>query len=467
MTIHPRARASEADRPNIVVIHSDEHAAGVMGAAGHPLVETPHLDRLASQSLMFENAYCASPICVPSRLSMFSGRYAHEIDAWDNNATAAPDFVSWAHHLRDAGYESILAGRAHLAGSNRLVGFDRKLSDDLPIWLEPLSDIPSRDAQERRASNSHVSGARAGDHFNTRHDELVTEIVADFFRRRAAEPRSPFLLFTGYMHPHFPLVAPPELIARYDPAEVALPPTWHEDLDTQHPVIAQLRRAFRNDEPLPEDLARFATASYLALVTHLDAQLGRLLDALDESGLGENTLVVYTSDHGEMLGEHGIWQKNCFYEASARVPLMLRLPEQLRPAQPAGPVTTNVSHVDLLPTFRELAELPVDENLPGTSLLHATEPRAVFSEYHAQGMIDGGFMLKYAQYKYIEYVGHAPQLFDVAADPHETVDLAGSPAYANLLTELRSRLAAIVDTEAVDRRAKADQRRRREARAIG
>lgn len=446
--------------PNILVIHSDEHSAGAMGIAGHPQVQTPHLDRLACQGVRFESAYCANPICVPSRLSMLSGKYAHQIGAWDNNVTAGRDFRSWAHHLRVAEYETILAGRTHIAGEHRMIGFERKLSDDLPIWLEPITSGPDRSPDGRRWSNSHVTGARGDSHFNTRHDELLTELVSDFLRKRTAEQERPFLLFAGYMHPHFPLVAPQELIDRYDPADVVLPPTWREDITEQHPVIAQLRKAFRNDEPLTEELARYATVCYLALVTHLDEQVGQLLDVLDESGLSESTVVIYTSDHGEMAGHHGIWQKNCFYEDAVKVPLLMRMPGHVRGELARDVIGEDVSHVDLLPTLRDLARLPVDDALPGTSLLTRPEIRPVFAEYHAQGMTDGAFMLKHGRFKYNEYVGHAPQLFDIAADPLETVDLAADPAFAGVREELRSRLAQIVDTADADRRAKADQQRR-------
>jgi choline-sulfatase len=234
----------------------------------------------------------------------------------------------------------------------------------------------------------------------------------------------------------------------------------------QHPVIARLRYGFHNEEPLSEEQVRLATACYWALVSHLDFQVGRLLDAIDGSRLRENTVVAYTSDHGEMAGHHGIWQKQCFYEPAVRVPLLLRLPEhqdgRRRPARVPG----DVSLVDLLPTLREFAGLPVEPDLPGRSLCRGPDlpPRPAFAEYHAQGMVDGGFMLKRGRHKYCAYVGHRPQLFDLVADPWERTDLSGDPAYAGLLAELAGQLDRIVTPESADRRAKADQRRRRAGR---
>jgi choline-sulfatase len=450
--------------PNIVVVLSDEHAAAATGAYGHRDVRTPHLDRLAGQGWLFENAYCTSPMCVPSRLSLLSGRYVHEIGAWDNGIVPGESFRSWGHHLRAAGYESVLAGRTHFNGPNRLLGFDRRLSDDLDFWVDHDGRPPSRTPGWRRGSNSHVTEAGTGEHVHTRHDVATTDRALDYLRERAAGPDdAPFLLYVGYMHPHFPLVAPPEFAAWYDPARVALPPTWRDPPQQQHPVIARLRYGFHNDEPLPEEQARLATACYWALVSHLDFQVGRLLAAVDGSSLRENTVVVYTSDHGEMAGHHGIWQKQCFYEPAVRVPLLLRLPEhqdgRRRPARVRG----DVSLIDLLPTLREVAGLPVDPELPGRSLCGGPDltPRPAFAEYHAQGMVDGGFMLKRGRYKYCAYAGHRPQLFDLMTDPWERADLAGDPVHTGLLAELSEQLERIVSPEDADQRAKADQQRRR------
>lgn len=440
--------------PNIVVVLSDEHAASTAGCYGHPTVRTPNLDRLSDQGLTYDNAYCASPMCVPSRLSLLSGRYVHEIGAWDNGVIPDPaTYRTWAHHLRPAGYECVLAGRTHFNGPDRLLGFDARLSDDLDFWVDHSGRPPRRTPDWRRASNSHVSECGPGDHVHTHHDVTTTDLAVDFLTERARRrPGSdPFLLYVGYMHPHFPLLAPEEYASRYDPADVELPPTWQEPIETQHPVIAQLRKGFRNDEPIPEALARQATASYWALVTHLDHQLGRLLAAVDD-----DTVVLYTSDHGEMAGHHGIWQKQCFYEPAVRVPLILRTPGG-RPAR----VGESVSQVDVLPTLLDLAGLEPRPDLPGRSLLDPPLPdRAVFSEYHAQGMVRGGFMLRKGRYKYCAYAGDEPQLFDLDTDPDERTDLAGDPEYAAVRADLHRELLRIADPVAVDTRAQSDQAER-------
>ncbi|TDE08629.1 sulfatase-like hydrolase/transferase [Jiangella asiatica] len=453
--------------PNIVVVLSDEHTPAATGCYGHPTVRTPNIDRLAAVGTLYESAYCASPMCVPSRLSLLSGRYVHDIGAWDNGVLPDPSVRSWGDHLRAAGYESVLAGRTHFNGADRLWGFDRRLSDDLEHWVDHSGRPPRRVPEWQRRTNSHVAETGVGEHPNTRHDETVTDLVVDYLTSRAQDGgERPFLLYVGYMQPHFPLVAAPEFAAWYDPSTVVLPPTRGAAPEDQHPVIAQLRRSFRNDEPLTDEQQRVATARYWALVSQLDHHVGRILDVIDESPLRDNTVIVYTSDHGEMLGHHGVWQKQCFYEPAVTVPLLVRTPAQARGAAAPARVAGDVSQVDLLPTLRGLAGLPADASLPGRDLLGATvEPRPVISEYHAQGMLDAGFMLKRGRYKYCAYVGHPPQLFDVVADPEERQDLAGDAAHAQVLAELDAQLRWHLDPDAVDHRAKADQRAR--AAAVG
>ena len=311
---------------------------------------------------------------------------------------------------------------------------------------------------------THTSPSADPETTNTRrYDQNVANLAVDFLREKAASPDDkPFLLYCGFMHPHFPLIAPPEFFSRYDPDTLELPATWNEPLESQHPIIQHHRWAWRNDIPPPEAVVRRALASYYALVSSLDAQVGRILQAIDTTPLRENTLVIYTSDHGEMAGHHGIWQKQCFYEPAVKVPLMLRLP-----SRETGRVAENVSLVDVLPTLLEAAGLEIPSDLPGDSLLgiarhQANETRrAVFSEYHHMGMLNAGFMLKRGNYKLCHYVGSEPQLFNVNVDPLENDDLASKPEYATIRNEMETALRAVLDPEREDARAKENQRVRR------
>lgn len=434
-----------------------------MGNSGHPVAQTPHLDRLAEQSYTFDNAYCNYPICTPSRLSMLTGHYSHQIGAWDLGAIADRRYKTWGDHLAKAGYETVLCGRTHFNGSDRHLGFSYRLLDDLPRWRHTTGRPPRRTPDARRGSNSHVAECGPGDHEHTRYDRNVTDLAVDFLREKAAaSDEKPFLLYCGFMHPHFPLIAPPEFYSLYDPDTLKLPDTWNERLESQHPIIQHHRWSWRNDIPPPEAVVRCALASYYALVSCLDAHIGRILEAIDTSPLRENTLVIYTSDHGEMAGHHGIWQKQCFYEPAVKVPLMVRLP-----SGETGRVAQNVSLVDVLPTLLEVANLEIPSDLPGESLLEITRnqpnetTRTVFSEYHHMGMLNAGFMLKRGNYKLCHYVGSEPQLFNVDADPLENNDLAAKPEYAARRNELEIGLRAILDPEREDLRAKENQRMRR------
>ena len=434
-----------------------------MGNSGHPVVRTPHLDRLAAQSYTFDNAYCNSPICTPSRLSLLTGHYPHQIEAWDLGAIADRQHQTWGDYLTDAGYETVLCGRTHFNGTDRLLGFSDRLLDDLPRWRNTSGRPPRRTPDERRGSNSHVAECGQGDHEHTRYDQNAANLAADFLCERAASPDDkPFLLYCGFMHPHFPLIAPPEFYALYNPDTLELPDTWNEPLESQHPIIQHHRWAWRNDIPPPEDTVRCALASYYALVSSLDAQIGRILEAIDTSSLREDTIVIYTSDHGEMAGHHGIWQKQCFYEPAVKVPLILRLP-----SGETGRVAQNVSLVDILPTLLEIASLETPPDLPGDSLLEIARheadetTRSVFSEYHHTGMLNAGFMLKRGNYKLCYYVGSEPQLFNIATDPLENNDLASKPEYATIRTAMEVALREIINPEREDARAKENQRSRR------
>jgi len=287
----------------------------------------------------------------------------------------------------------------------------------------------------------------------------VTDLSERFLRDKAANPSDrPWCLVASFMYPHFPLYAPQEYLDLYPPHRIELPDLGNETLANQHPAIRQLRHFFHNEKLLPEDLTRTALASYFALVSLTDEHIGRLLSAVDSSSLSENTVVIYLSDHGEMAGQHGIWQKQCFYESSVRVPLIVRGPHLDEGAR----ISANVSLVDIMPSLLDLAETPVPEGLRGRSLLPAlrgdTLPEeVVVAEYHAQGMLSAGYMAKKGNLKYNHYAGLQPQLFDLAADPNEFVNLAGHPGWADAQSNLHQELLAKLDPEEVDGRAKRNQ----------
>ena len=459
-------------QPNILLIISDEHDAAAAGCYGHRFVRTPNLDRLSDQGLTFDNAYCNSPMCVPSRMSFLAGQYGFEIDVWDNGSPLRSEIPSFGTYLTAAGYDTTLCGRMHMIGPDRTHGFGVRLYDDMTKW-QSFQQKACRTPEWRRGSNSHVTECGPGDGSWLQYDSTVKELAVQFLRARARQEAGgtsgrPWLLVTGFMYPHFPLICPQRFFDMYYPNNVQLPVTAGQELENQHPAVQHLRRSFHNDRPLPEDLQRRALASYYGLITLLDQYVGQIVAEVDSSDLRNNTAIIYTSDHGEMGGQHGIWQKQCFYEAAVRVPLVVRLPDSRN--RPGVHLETAVSLVDIAPTLLDLATLPPPDAMRGSSLLSfvtddSVRERPIFSEYHAQGMLSAAFMLKKGSYKYNYYVGHRPELYCTAADPEEMTDLIDDPAMEPKIAELDEELHSIVDPEGADRRAKENQKREGLARA--
>lgn len=445
---------------------SDEHDPAVSGCYGHPLVQTPHLDRLAAQGVLFENAYCNNPICVPSRMSFITGKFASDVNIFDNSSPLASEIPTFAHYFQASGYDTTLCGRMHMIGPDRLHGFGQRLLDDKNEWVD-LRKVPVRTPQARRGSNSHVTECGPGPPRWLDYDRTVTDLGERFLREKARQPAGrPWCLVTSFMYPHFPLFAPQEYLDLYPVDDIQLPETGAEPLDDQHPAIQQLRYFFRNDQPYPEELTRAALASYYALITLTDEHIGRLLSIVDGTSLLENTVVIYISDHGEMAGQHGIWQKQCFYESSVRVPLIARGPHFAQDTR----VANNVSLVDIAPTLLDLADTPLPADLRGRSLLPSLQgdplpDEVVISEYHAQGMLSAGYMAKKGNCKYNHYVDLPPQLFDLAADPNELTNLAGHPGWATVQSDLHHDLLARLNPEEVDGRAKRSQKLQRIAKS--
>ncbi len=445
-------------RPNILLIMSDEHAPAVTGCYGHPLVQTPSLDSMAEEGVLFESAYCNNPICVPSRMSFLTGKYASDVNVFDNGSPLASEIPTFAHYLEASGYQTTLCGRMHMVGPDRFHGFGRRLFDDKSEWVQ-FGQGPVRTPEARRAGNSHVTECGPGPPRWLDYDRTVTDLSERFLRDKAENPADqPWCLVASFMYPHFPLYAPQEYLDRYSLDRIDLPDLGGESLESQHPAIRQLRYFFHNDQPLPEQFTRTALASYFALVTLTDEHIGRLLSIVAESPLLDNTVIIYLSDHGEMAGQHGIWQKQCFYESSVRVPLIVRGPH----LEAGARVNANVSLVDIMPTLLDLAGTPIPEGLRGRSLLPllrggAVPEQAVIAEYHAQGMLSAGYMAKKGNLKYNHYIGLPPQLFDLAADPNEFVNLAGHSGWADAQSNLHQELLAKLDPEEVDGRAKRNQ----------
>ena len=450
---------------NVLFIMSDEHSREIAGCYGNPLVRTPNIDALAARGVVFENAYCNSPICVPSRASLATGDYVHRIGYWDSAAAYDGRIPSWHHRVREAGHDMVSIGKLHYRGADDDNGMSEVRH---PIWIvDGIGDthgLLRRDKRVREVARELATEAGRGWSPYTRFDAQVADATVRWLRERGERATDePWVLFSSMVSPHYPLIAPDEFYDLYADIELPRPRLYEEADRPDHPVIAHYRETWNYDDHFDAKRLRAGLTSYYGLCSFLDFQIGRILAALEESGFADETLIIYTSDHGESLGNRGLWGKSVMYEESSGVPLVMAGPGVAEGKRCA----TAVSLVDVYPTVVESAcgELDVRERaLPGDNLIRLAREqpanRVVFSELHDDGSMTGEFMVRQGNWKLVHYVGHPPQLFDLGTDPFEERDLAGGPDTADVQSRLYDVLYRIVDPEAADRTAFADQQAR-------
>jgi choline-sulfatase len=460
--------ATEA--PNVLVIMSDQHNANVMGCAGDPVVQTPNLDALASRGVVLDNLYCPSPICAPSRMSFMTGMLPSHCGVMTNDELPNSARPTLAHSAGAVGYRPVLAGKLHALGPDQLQGFvDRAVGDHGPNY--PGGPSPARGPLAGTAGPDVVSLQKAGRGRNAYQvrDEFAAQAAISHLERHAIEQRAtgerrPFFLSVGLMLPHPPYVARAEDFDRYV-GKVPMPrvpaPTTSAD---DHPFLNWWRQATGIGAGVPDELIMRARTAYWAMVSRMDDITGSILGTLDRLGLTDNTLIIYTSDHGDQVGEHGLWWKQTLFEASARIPGIVSWPGVI----PAGGHSPRVaSLIDINATIIEAIGGPRLPRSTGRSLLGALTGRApqwedlAITEYCVDAGHRGGVgnmevpeghyqrMVRSGQHKYIDY-GHEPhQLFDLAADPDETTNLIASPDHAQIAASLATRARADWDPEAI------------------
>lgn len=449
---------------NLLFILSDEHQRDIAGCYGDSVAITPNLDRLAARGTRFSNAYTPCPICVPARASLATGRWVHDTGCWDNAMPYSGRPASWHHRLRAAGHTVTSIGKLHFRATDDDNGFTEEL---LPLHvLDGLGDLIGslRDPPPKRGSMPALAAsAGPGASSYNAYDDDVTAAACAWLKARAhAVGDKPWALFVSLVRPHFPLVAPPEFFALFDPDRMPMPRLYDAAGRAEHPAIVALRSVMDYDDHFRDDAqVRRAIAAYYALVSFLDANIGKILSALEAAGLSASTRVIYTSDHGDNLGARGLWGKSVMYEESAAIPMILAGPDV--PA--AAVVDTPVSLVDIYTSAIEClgrAPSPDDASLPSRSLWSIARgerpDRTILSEYHAAASVTGTFMIRHGRWKYIHHVGYRPELFDLDADPGETRDLARDPSLASVIAECEAALRAVCDPDAVNARAFADQR---------
>jgi choline-sulfatase len=448
---------------NLLFILSDQHNREVMGCSGHPIVKTPNLDLLANSGTRFTNAYTPSPICVPARAALATGRYVHDVRFWDNAIAYNGTIRSWSHRLRDAGHRVAAIGKLHFNSEQEDHGFTQAINNlHIPDGLGDVLGLVRKGANERGGARKYAREIGPKESSYTKYDKDIAAQSIEWIRARATTPdEKPWMLFSSFVMPHFPLHAPPEFYSMYKPEDVSLPRLNNESQRISHPFLKEMTRVLPFDKYFSDESRRIAIASYFGMVSLLDHNIGLLINTLKETGLDKTTRIIYASDHGELLGNHGMWGKMCFHEESVGIPLIINGEDV-----PAGKIeNTPVSLLDLYPTFLDCLGLTLDaeeeRELPGRSLykfLHNSDPtRRVFSEYHAACSITGSYMIRKGRWKYIFYVGLAPQLFDLEADPTEANDLGLDTNFEQIRSEFNIELRKILDPEAISNLAFADQ----------
>ena len=454
-----------ARRPNLLFLFSDQHAQKIAGCYGDPVALTPNLDRLAARGVIFDQAYCPSPICVPSRMSLLTGRHPYAQECWTNDDGLASDRPTLAHALGAAGYEPALVGRLHSMGPDQLHGYvHREVGDHSPNWIGvPRHDMGAL-ADTNEPDPASVERSGPGQSAYELKDVDVTAAACTYLgalgARRGDAADRPFCLTVGFMLPHPPYVARPEDYVRHagrvDPPALPAPAPGRE-----HPWLAWWRQNRGLDRVRPDAVLRARTA-YYGLVTRLDLFIGEILAALESSGLAEDTLVVYSTDHGDQLGERGLFWKHTFYDESVKVPLILAWPGRL----PAGERRAQVVNlVDLTATLLDALGAPPLPHAQGRSFLAAArDGRAAwddetYSEYCTDavpawtgGMAVQQRMVRRGRWKLVYYHGYRPQLFDLEADPHELRDLAEDARHGAVRDALVPKVLAGWDPDRIRQR---------------
>ena len=449
-------------RPNILLVEADQMAAFVlpMYRAGGQ-ARTPHLAALAREGVVFESAWCNSPLCCPSRASRFTGRLPSSHEVWGNGAEFRSELPTVMHFLRSAGYRCVVSGKCHFIGADQLHGFHRRLTTDMyPAGFDWTIDW-QRGPEYREGTSVRKLAISGPCRTNNQllYDAEVQFRALEYLRYEALDRSDrPFFLHVSYTQPHEAYQTLPEYWNRYDGVDITLPELPAED--PPHPVVDWLAIHHGIDRyPPDEDTIRRSRRAYLAMISHLDDHVGELVAELKHLGLYDNTVIVFTSDHGDMLGERGMWFKRTFHEGSLQVPLIFHAPARFRP----GRQTRSVTLADLCPTLAELG------GAGEVSDRHGSRDSASFlgrltgdgddgrdeaiAEYYGPGVIEPWLAIRRGAWKYVWTRNHPPRLYNLRDDPGEQTDLAPDPATAPLQRELRGRLLGRYDVDAVTARA--------------
>ncbi len=457
-----------ARSPNFLIFMLDQLAPHYMPSYGNRIALMPAVSAIADQSVIFDSAYCNYPLCAPARYSFMTGKLPTKIGAWDNAAEFRAEIPTFAHHLAALGYDTTLSGKMHFCGPDQLHGFHRRLTTD--VYPSDFAWVPDWDRPTARLDWFHnmdvvrQAGICTRSAYLDFDDEVVFQAKRHLFdlARRGAQP---FCLVVSLISPHDPYLARREHWDRYRHDDIDMPAVRIGDVETDPHSLRLMQAIGMQDPPPSEDEVRNARHAYYGTLNYIDERFSELMQALNESGLAQDTVTLITSDHGDMLGERGLWFKMNWFEQSARVPLIVHAPSHFR----AQRVAASVSHVDLLPTFLEMAsdgkDVPKEIATDGRSLLPhlsggAGHDEAV-GEYTGESALAPIIMIRRGRYKFVHSPTDPDQLYDLHADSLETRNLAELPEHAAQVMQFRAEISRGWDLEGVRESVISSQRRRR------
>lgn len=458
--------------PNIVVVMADQLAPHFTGAYGHPVAKTPHLDALAARGMRFDAAYCNSPLCAPSRFSFMSGQLISRIAAYDNASEFRASVPTFAHYLKALGYRTCLSGKMHFVGPDQMHGFEDRVTTD--IYPADFAWTPDWEAHDERIDKWYhnmqtvkESGVAQATYQIDYDDEVgfsARRWLINVARDKGQGETAPFALVASFIHPHDPYVARPEWWNLYSDDEIDMPSVVYEP-DEQDPFSRRVMDGIEASYiPLTDEEVRRARRAYLANVSYFDSKIGQIVKTLEEIGELENTVIVATADHGDMLGERGLWFKMNFFEHSARIPLVMA-----GPGIKEGNASNACSLIDLLPTFVDIGGGGPDmfgEPVDGRSLMPLARGEKdpideAIGEYCAEMTPYPVFMIRRGSMKYIHCDPDPPQLYDLASDPLEEKNLAADPAFADTASNFAGEVARRWNSDALRQDIIATQKSRR------
>ncbi len=468
-----------SEKQHILIVMADQLTALALGCYGNAEVKSPNIDRLARQGVTFESAYSSSPLCTPARYAFMTGQNISQCGGYDNAAYMPSTMPTFAHYLRLMGYKTCLSGKMHFVGPDQLHGFEDRVTTDIypadfgwiPDWTKPDERI---DLWYHNMSSVKQAGVAAITNQLAYDDEVGAQAIRAIFDHARSEDERPLCLVTSFIHPHDPYATRRKYWDLYEDVDIALPSVRRPPADQQDVHSKRLEQVIALDAVSisDEEIIR-ARRAYYGSVSYVDEWLGRLQATLEECDMARNTTIIFTSDHGDMLGEYGLWYKMSFREWSCRIPMIIHNPNRFE----ARRMPQSVAQVDVLPTLVDIAHEATGVSKPsvidpmnGRSLLPlcdgdaSQDPDTCVSEYLGEGTAAPMLMIRRDRYKYISCITDPDQLFDLQTDPNECNNLATSDT-GDVLDGFRREASEYWDAGALQQAVIADQKRRREVHA--